>query len=189
MIFKRVPAEVGFTFKGMEQTKVEELEKEILNNNLKLLLSGKFSLSESQYLYFFEYSVKLNLIVFSAWEEVENGKKDNYMSYVFSTREEMSEFLKRLLKGSEKQYWISNYAMTDFELDYRENNDDHSKMVWRKYGKVWVARGQKGKFTIKHLHRHYEGNYEGELTSFKLRPNKYLSMMKKQCQENYWWEN
>ena len=193
MICKReFNPESGYVFPGLDKKFSDQVESEIRNKKFELLVYGNFFVEKKEQKFGLNYFKSLDKYILCYGPKIEETGLTNYTNILYiDTLEESFDQISGLLKCSEQKanYGTTKYFENQYDIDHAEHLEDHSKMIWRKKGALWVAQGMHGKFTIRHLHRIYVGRYEGELKTFNLKPNQYLSKMKEQCEENWFWED
>ena len=158
-------------------------DKFLSDNCFKNLIFGDFSEGKFN----LDYSPKLNLLMIS-YAEINDGDITKMKLYLYDNLKDALKDFELLKSKKDSKWWNSMYYENEFEFDYIDPTEDHSKMIWRKKGVWWVAQGNNGRFLIKQLHRRYIGKYEGKSKSFNLPPKKKISEMKALCAENAYWE-
>jgi len=186
MKFKAIYEEsVGFIFPELDDEVQYKIYHERKNQELITLIKGYYS----EGLFFLDYSKNTNYIYLSFGDKDAENKIKDVEFYLYTSLKEAIADLEKLIKSkSDVRFWTTPYFDKDFEQDYINPEEDHSKMIWRKKGVLWVAQGKMGKFIIKHLHRCYIGKYESKTKTFNLPPQKKISEMKALCRENVYWE-
>ena len=176
---------IGFIFPGLDEELQYEIYHERKNQELILLIKGYYN----EGLFFMEYSKNTNYLFLSyADNDAEDKIKDVKFYLYTSLKEALIDFENLVKSKSDIRFWKTPYYENEFEQDYIDPEENHSRMIWRKKGTLWVAQGKIGKFIIKHLHRCYIGKYEGKNKFFNLPPKKKISEMKALCRENAYWE-
>lgn len=177
--------EIGFVFPGLADEIQYKIWHERKNNQLYLLMKGVYAGGRFE----LEYSKQTNFVFFTYADENADGKLKDINYTLYSRLKDVLVDLELLFKSKkEVRYWKTNYFENQFEQDYVDPDEDHSRMIWRKKGVLWIAQGKNGKFIIRQLHRTYKGRYEGKEKCFNLPPKKKISEMKTLCRENIYWE-
>ena len=176
---------VGFIFPELDDEVQYKIYHERKNQELITLIKGYYS----EGLFFLEYSKKINYLYLSFGDKDAEGKIKDVEFYLYTSLKEAIADLEKLIKSkSDVRFWTTPYFDKNFENDYINPEEDHSRIIWRKKGVLWIAQGKFGKFIIKHLHRCYIGKYESKNKTFNLPPQKKISEMKALCKENAYWE-
>lgn len=177
---------VGFNFPELDEELQYEVYKERQQGYFKTLISGLFDNGK----FYLEYSPRLNFLMISYAEINSENERDitNMKLYLYKSLKEALADFEILKKKPNARWWQTTYYESDFQFDYVDPTEDHSKMIWRKKGVWWVAQGNNGRFLIKQLHRKYIGRYEGKEKNFNLPPKRKISEIKALCAENAYWE-
>lgn len=184
MRYKAVYEEdVGFVFPELSEEINYEIWKQRKNNKFKILISGVFEDGE----FFLEYSSELNLLLIS-YAEIADADITKVKIYLYDSLPDALKDFEQLKRKKNVRWWETNYFNTGFVNDFVDPSEDHSKMIWRKKGVLWVAQGKNGKFIIRHYHRHYFCRYEGKNKSFNLPTRAKISELKSLAEENAYWE-
>ena len=178
--------DIGFNFPELDDELQYKIYHERRKNELILLVKGYYK----EGIFFLEYSKQTNYLLLSyADKDAEEQVKEVTLILYTNLKEAMIDFESLVKTKKDVRFWKTPYFEKNFELDYIDPEEDHSKMKWRKKGVLWVAQGKFGKFIIRQLHRVYIGRYEGKDKSFNMPPDKYISKMKAKCEENAYWES
>lgn len=169
--------EIGFSFPDLNDEMNYEIWKQRKNNKFKILISGIFEEGK----FFLEYSSELNLLLIS-YAEMADEDITKVKIYLYDKLEDALKDFEQLKTKKNAKWWETNYFNTSFVTE------DHSKMIWRKKGVLWVAQGRNGKFIIRHYHRHYFCRYEGKNKCFNLPTRAKISELKSLAEENAYWE-
>lgn len=184
MRYKAVYEEdVGFVFPDLS----DELNYKIWNqrkeNNFKLLIFGVFENGR----FYLEYSQDLNLLLIS-YAEIKDTDITKVKLYLYDNLSDALQDFEKLKAKIDARWWETQYYKKRFFNDYIDPAEDHSKMIWRKKGVLWVAQGKNGKFIIRHYHRHYFCRYESKNKCFNLPTRAKISEIKSLAEENAYWE-
>lgn len=177
---------VGFNFPELAEDVQYEVWKERVNKKFKTLIAGLFENGK----FYLEYSPRLNVLLISYFEMNSLDDKDisKIKMYLYKNLKDALADFELLKKKPEATWCATPYYENDFQFDYLDPDEDHSKMIWRKKGVWWVAQGRYGRFLIKQLHRRYICRYEGKEKSFNLPSKRKISEMKAICADNAYWE-
>lgn len=184
MRYKAVYEEkIGFVFPDLHEELNYEVWKQRKNNGFKLLISGLFDGGK----YYLEFSPELNLLLIS-YAEIIDSDITKAKIYLYDELQEALKDFENLKIKPDSRWFETDYFKRKFHHEYVDPKEDHSKMIWRKKGVLWVAQGKHGKFIIRHYHRHYFCRYESKNKSFNLPIKAKISEMKALAEGNIYWE-